>query len=103
MDWPPQYDPGYMPHPDAEHWDARLETMAPAERDALILDKARRQVGYAWERSGFYREFWRDAPVDPANLRSLEGFRAPAYPHQGRCAPGAGSPSPLRAVSVRAA
>ncbi len=74
MDWPPQYDPGYMPHPDAEHWDARLETMAPAERDAIILDKLRRQAGYAWERSGFYREFWRDAPVDPANLRSLEDF-----------------------------
>ena len=63
-------------HPDAdgEHWDARMETMPPAERDGIILEKLRGQVRYAWERSGFYQEFWRNAPVDPGNIRSLEEF-----------------------------
>ncbi len=74
MSWPPQYDSEYVPGPDAEHWDARLETMDPAERDGLILQKLQGQVRYAWERSGFYREFWRDAPVDPAHIQSLEEF-----------------------------
>ena len=74
MPWLPTYDAAYRPEADAEHWDARLETMPPAERDVVILEKLRGQVRYAWERSGFYREFWRDAPVDPGNIRSLEEF-----------------------------
>ena len=74
MAWPPTYDPTYVPPDGAEHWDERLETMLPHERDEIILDKLRGQVSYAWERSGFYREFWRDAPVDPADIRSLEEF-----------------------------
>ena len=74
MTWPPQYDPTYIPNQDAEHWDARLETMDPAERDEVILDKLQGQVRYAWEQSGFYREFWKDAAADPANIRSLEEF-----------------------------
>ena len=74
MPWPPKYDPDYRPDPAAEHWDRRLETMPPAERDAVILEKLQGQVRYAWENSGFYREFWRDAPADPANLGSLAEF-----------------------------
>ena len=46
----------------------------PHQRDEIILDKLRGQVSYAWENSGFYREFWRDGAVDPANIRSLEEF-----------------------------
>ena len=74
MSWPPQYDPAYIPSRDAEHWDARLETIDPAARDRVILEKLQGQVRYVWEQSGFYREFWKDAPVDPANIRSLEEF-----------------------------
>ena len=74
MEWPPIYDAGYLPAPDAEHWDARLETMPPAARDVVILDKLRAQVRYAWQHSGFYREFWQDASVDPAHLNSLDEF-----------------------------
>ena len=74
MAWPPQYDLSYLPHPDAEYWDARAETMAPAARDAVILEKLRAQVRYAWANSGFYREFWDNAPADPANISSLAEF-----------------------------
>ena len=48
--------------------------MLPEERDALILAKLREQVRYVYHNSGFYREFYADAPVDPANLGSLEEF-----------------------------
>ncbi len=74
MLWPPRYDPAYIPAADEEHWDRKLETMHPAERDTAILEKLQGQIRYAWEHSGFYREFWRDAPVDPANIRSLDEF-----------------------------
>ena len=73
-EWPPIYDAGYVPDARAEHWDTRRETMPAAERDGVILEKLRGQVRYAWENSGFYRDFWSDAPVDPANIRSLAEF-----------------------------
>ena len=75
MDWPPSYDPHYTPPTDSEYWDERVETMDPADRDRLILDKLRQQVRYAFERSSFYRELYSEAGVDPANLRSFEEFR----------------------------
>jgi phenylacetate-CoA ligase len=45
--------------------------MEPRARDALILMKLRRQLGWAWERSPFYRKKWDAAGVSPATLRSL--------------------------------
>jgi phenylacetate-CoA ligase len=72
--WPPQYDSAYVPDSSAEHWNPQLETMPPAERDAVILERLSGQVRYAWQHSGFYREFWQDSPVDPSNIRSLEEF-----------------------------
>ena len=73
-DWPPDYPAGYVPAGGQEHWSPGLETMAPGERDGLILGKLRAQVRYAYRHSGFYREFYSDAPVDPDNLGSLEEF-----------------------------
>jgi phenylacetate-CoA ligase len=70
--WPPRYDPGYRPDPDAEHWLPELECAEPAARDAVILDKLQHQVRYAWERSPFYRRRWEAAGVSPATLRSLD-------------------------------
>jgi phenylacetate-CoA ligase len=59
---------------DAEYWSPSLETMPPAQRDGIILEKLRRQVRYAYTHSGFYQEFYRDVPCDPANIRSFEEF-----------------------------
>ena len=75
MDWPPQYDKSYLPPADREHWDPELETMDPDQRDALVLAKLREQVRYAHKHSPFYRELYKDSPVDPANIRSLDDFR----------------------------
>jgi phenylacetate-CoA ligase len=69
--WPPRYDPGYRPAPDAEYWLPEIECADPPERDALILAKLRRQVQWAWERSAFYRRKWTEAGVSPETLEEL--------------------------------
>ena len=74
MEWPPQYSDNYRPSPDQEYWSAELETMPPAERERHILTKLQSQVRYVFENSGFYQEFYKNLPVDPANLASLEEF-----------------------------
>src|SRR5439155_781897 len=60
------------PDPTADFWFPELECLHPGARDALILDKLRRQVAWAWERSPFYRRKWDAAGVSPATLQSLE-------------------------------
>ena len=72
MEWPPLYPSDYLPDDDAEHWSPGLENIAPVERDSIILKKLRNQVRYAYNQSSFYREFYRDAPVDPLNIHSFE-------------------------------
>ena len=74
IEWPPDYPAGYVPAEGQEHWSPGLETMDPGERDGVILGKLRAQVRYAYRHSGFYREFYSDAPVDPDNLGSLDEF-----------------------------
>ncbi|HUJ27381.1 MAG TPA: hypothetical protein VLW85_15255 [Myxococcales bacterium] len=69
MSWPPRYDRSYLP--EGRYWSA-LECAPPGERDAVILDKLRAQVAYAWERSPFYQRKWEAAGVSPATLRSLD-------------------------------
>ncbi|HEX7127964.1 MAG TPA: AMP-binding protein [Thermodesulfobacteriota bacterium] len=70
--WPPRYDPAFRPAETAEHWLPAVECAPPAERDALVLFKLRRQVAWAWERSPFYRRKWEAAGVSPDTLRSLD-------------------------------
>ena len=70
--WPPRYDPDYRPDPAADYWSPELECCDPRTRDVLILEKLRRQVGWAWERSPFYRRKWEAAGVSPATLRALD-------------------------------
>ena len=72
VQWPPQYPSGYIPNEDSEYWDKDLETMPPAQRDPIILDKLRQQIAYAYRNSGFYQEVYRGVAVDPANRRSFE-------------------------------
>ena len=70
--WPPRYDPDYRPDPAADYWSPELECCDPRTRDVLILEKLRRQAGWAWERSPFYRRKWEAAGVSPATLRALD-------------------------------
>lgn len=73
--WPPRYDPGYRPPPDAPCWLPEVECADPPDREPLILAKLRAQVRYAWERSPFYRRRWEAAGVGPDTLRSLADLR----------------------------
>jgi phenylacetate-CoA ligase len=71
--FPPRYDDAYTPPPGQEHWFPERETMDPAARDELILERLREVCAYAHERSPFYRAKWGD--FDPrTDLRSLEDF-----------------------------
>ena len=72
MQWPPNYSTDYFPNEDSEYWSEDLETMPPAQRDLVILDKMRHQIAYAYHNSGFYQEFYHGVSVDPANIRSFE-------------------------------
>ena len=74
MEWPPQYPANFTPPRDEEYWSPEIETMPSELRDRLILIKLRHQVRYAFNNSGFYREFYQDVPLDPDNLGSLEEF-----------------------------
>jgi phenylacetate-CoA ligase len=73
--WPPEYDDRYLPEPRQRYWCPARETMAPRERAALIVRRLQAAVRWAWERSPFYREKWREAGVHPDALRTLEDLR----------------------------
>jgi phenylacetate-CoA ligase len=46
--------------------------MPPAARDAIILEKLRHQINYAYTHSEFYQKLYRGVPVDPKNIRSFD-------------------------------
>ena len=70
--WPPHYPSDYFPGEDSEYWDRDLETMPPAQREPIILEKLQKQIAYAYQNSDFYQEFYQGVSVDPANIRSFE-------------------------------
>ena len=73
--WPPEYDPKYLPSPDSPYWNEKVETMDPGEREEkVILPKLKAQLKYAYENSPFYRKKWDAAGVKPEDIRSLEDF-----------------------------
>ena len=74
-EWPPVYDPSYVPPDDQEHWSPALETAPPAERDALVAAKLRRQTAWAYERSPFYRKRWGEAGFHPEQFKTLDDLR----------------------------
>ncbi|MBV9438683.1 MAG: phenylacetate--CoA ligase family protein, partial [Candidatus Eremiobacteraeota bacterium] len=72
--WPTVYPTSYRPHADEPYWDRRRETMSEDERAALILEKIRRVMQWAWERAPFYRDRWRAAGLELGDIRSLADF-----------------------------
>jgi phenylacetate-CoA ligase len=75
IQWPPVYDPSYVPLPDEPYWNRGIETMDPGEREErVILPRLQAQLAYAYEESPFYRRKWDAAGVRPEDIRSLEDF-----------------------------
>ena len=70
--WPPRHDATYRPHPEDDFWYPELECASPDARDAIILDKLKHQIRYAWDTSAFYRRKWEGAGVSPATLVYLD-------------------------------
>ena len=74
-EWPPKYDPFYIPSPDSQYWNKELETMDPEKREYnIILPKLQNQLQYAYENSPFYKNKWGKAGIGPEDIRSLEDF-----------------------------
>ena len=56
LEWPPRYDPDYLPPEEQAHWFPDLETMDPRDRrERILVPKLRAQLQYCHERSAFYR------------------------------------------------
>ena len=72
--FPPAYDAGYLPAPDARYWFPMRECMDPGARDAAIVVRLREVMEYAWEQAPFYRRKWDEAGVHPSHITSLEAF-----------------------------
>ena len=72
--WPPHYDEDYLPPAGQPYWFPRRETMEPGLREAAIVARIRQVMGYAYERSPFYRRKWDQAGIHPERIRSLEDF-----------------------------
>ena len=76
-EWPPLYEPTYMPSPQDVYWNAELETMDPDEREqTVVLPKLRAQMAYAYKKSSFYKRKWNEAGIEPEDIRSLKDFES---------------------------
>jgi phenylacetate-CoA ligase len=75
VEWPPPPRPDWAPPGDSAYWDRAVETMDPIDRSRLVLGKLKSQLNYCYEKSGFYRERWDAAGVDPGKISSLDDFR----------------------------
>jgi phenylacetate-CoA ligase len=70
--WPPTYDPDFLPTEDDGAWFPELEFGDPQIRNQLILAKLQSQIRYAWTHSALYRRKWEDAGLTPDSLQSLD-------------------------------
>ncbi|MCF8047666.1 MAG: hypothetical protein K9L19_09000 [Desulfarculaceae bacterium] len=57
------------------YWNPYLETMAPEQLRGLQLDKFRRIISWAYERSPFYRELYAGAGMEPGDIKTWEDVR----------------------------
>lgn len=74
-EWPPPPLADTPPPSDRPYWNRTVETMDPEDRSRLIVSKLKAQLGYCYEKSGFYREKWDAAGVDPGTISSLDDLR----------------------------
>ena len=72
--WPPRYSRTYFPDTTQKYWFPIRETMPAGDREAHLLARIRKVMGYAHQHSTFYRRRWEDAGIHPDRIRSLEDF-----------------------------
>lgn len=59
-----------------EHWDRARETMAPIEREKIILQRVKHQLERAYETIPFYRSLYESHGFHPDQVDSLADFTA---------------------------
>lgn len=56
------------------YWDEERETLAPAQRDRVILERMQHQLRYAYAELPFYRRLYDAHGFHPDQVRSIEDF-----------------------------
>ena len=59
---------------DEQFWDRARETLPPDQRQALILERIKRQLGYVYEHVPFYRQLYDTKGIRPGDIQSLSDF-----------------------------
>lgn len=72
--FPPSYNHDYFPAAGSRYWFPKRETMPPAEREKVILERLKQVTRFAYEKAPFYRRIWDQAGFHPDHLKSLEDF-----------------------------
>jgi len=72
--WPPEYRGDEVPDPAEPYWSRARETMAPDDRQELVLERLKLVVRYAFDHAPFYRRKWGEAGFEPGDLTSFEAF-----------------------------
>jgi phenylacetate-CoA ligase len=60
---------------DNEYWNPVLETMPQEKLQKLQLKKFKEIFTWAYERSKFYRKLYKDAGIEPGDIRSFDDIR----------------------------
>lgn len=58
------------------YWDQQRETMDPAQREQLVLERLQHQLHYVYETMPFYRRHYDAAGFQPDQVRTLADFTA---------------------------
>lgn len=72
--WPTAYAADYRPSDGEPYWDRARETVSEDERAAVILEKIRRVMAWAYARAPFYRTRWDAVGLQPGDVKSLDDF-----------------------------
>ncbi|MEK7560013.1 MAG: AMP-binding protein [Patescibacteria group bacterium] len=72
--WPTEYDRSYRPLESASYWCPEIEKADKNTLDNIIFFKLKNIVSWAWEKSTFYKNKWKEAGVHPDILKDLSDF-----------------------------
>jgi len=57
-----------------KYWDQERETLDPAQREKLILERIKHQLAYVYNELPFYRRHYDEHGFKPDDVRTLEDF-----------------------------
>lgn len=72
--WPPKYDPKYIPDVNEKYWYRDIETASKEELDELVFFKLKKVMEYAYKHSDFYKRKWGKVDFYPDDIKSLKEF-----------------------------